>query len=612
MSDRTELLKSTLARDIQDHFGDEMAKTITSSITWWPDITLQQFEAWQLYRSIVKKYNDADMPSVSARDVALRKFLAVNTSCGEWCDRRVDDLDDHLVGSFKKHIERWYHLDGYGNTAVSNLLCLFEKGGVGPGASVASRGSDLYTKLFDGSLSSTSNELLQFWRRTAAVHPIWRNAERTRAKRYSDVVVRGNKLSFVNKNVHTARCISSEPVINMWFQKGLEAEFNARTKHRYGVDLKTQPEINKRLAKLGSELEIYATIDLESASDSIATAMLDAYLPKGMCDWLKLFRSPYCAVPGNGWVKLNMIATMGNAFCFPLQTLLFTCVVAAVYELRGIPMKRPENYEFDPRGKNFGVFGDDIICVTEAVPWVNRLLYLLGFRVNSDKTHVEGPFRESCGYDAFNGHPVRGVYIKTLRTAQDTFVAINTLNRWSSRSGILLKHTVGYLLGSVSTVSPLVPPDEDDTAGIHVPLTLARGVTRGVFGIWRYRKDSPIAAEFHFCGENYKHARLSENKLPPPLRTDRKLNLAGALMAFLGGYVDGWSGAVTVRSDRVRYQTKHCITPHWDYNPSVTQFPSLGKLGVACRPNRLLDANGFAAWSAAVQANLDGWPATRG
>ncbi len=601
MSDWTEQLKTTLNSDMEAHFGPEIAHNLSSSKTWWPDITLQQFEALQLTKSLVKKYNDEESPSVKATAVALQKFLTVNDTCGKWSENRVDDLDDYLIGTFKKHVDRWYHLDGHGNTAISNLFSLWEDGGVGPGASVLSRSFDLYTKLFDGPLSSTSKDLLEFWRRAALQHPRWANAELTRSNRYSDKVVRGNKLSFVNKNVDTARCISTEPLINMWFQKGLESQINARTLRRYGVDLATQPRINGNLARVGSETGIYATLDLESASDSISVRMLDAMFPKGFVNWLKLTRSPECLLPSNRRLKLEMIATMGNAFCFPLQTLIFSCVINTVYELRGIPLKRPENFEFDPRGKNFGVFGDDIIVVTEAVPMVVRLLTLLGFKVNSDKSHVEGPFRESCGMDAFLGHPVRGVYIKRLRTAQDTYVAINTLNRWSARSGVPLQHTVGALLDSITTEYPRVPPDEDDTAGIHVPLTYARGVKRGVFGIYSYRKDAAIPAQYTVSGSSPFDITISEKKLPPNLQKARRVNLAGLHMAFLGGYIDGWNGHVTVRNDVVRYQTKHCITPHWDYNPCV--LPNIP--GVKCRPNRLLDVGGFAVWSTATTRNLN-------
>lgn len=608
MSNWTDTLSSTLKRDLEDHFGVEAAHDLCSSEHLWPGMSLEQVRAYFQYKAIVKKYNDDPMPNKTACERAQAKFLRINDQCAGWTLNLTDALDDLLIGEFRQAVYQFFFLADQGNI-FGSLDALWHRGGAGPGASVDSRGYDFYTKLFDGPLSSTKESLLLSWKAAARKHPLWANAERTRSTRYTDRVVEGNKLSFVNKNVDVARCISTEPMVNMWYQKGAGDAIEDRLRKVFGVDLSNQPDINGELARIGSLDGSYATIDLESASDSIAIKMLEATCPREMVDWLKALRSPYCKVPRKGRVALNMIATMGNGFCFPLQTMLFCCVVRSVYRLLGLP-ERAGNLEFDPRGKNFGVFGDDIIVRTEAVRWVVRLLNLLGFKVNESKTFVEGPFRESCGQDWYLGHYVRAVYIKRLRTAQDIYVAINTLNRWSACSGIRLQWTMAELGKHISCAAPLVPPDEADTAGIQVPLTMVPVVRRGMYGIIKYRKDSPMPLQILVKGTSIYDVHVSEEKLPASQRVGRRVNLAGLLMTFLGGYLTGWTGGISIRQDAVRYQTKHCITPCWDYFPRRGVQTDIAWT-VSCRPNRLLETHvaDFADWSSAVTSNIR-WIAT--
>jgi hypothetical protein len=115
------------------------------------------------------------------------------------------------------------------------------------------------------------------------------------------------------------------------------------------------------------------------------------------------------------------------------------------------------------------VFGDDIIVPTDLYEETLQALSALGFIPNTDKSFGAGPFRESCGADWFNGKSVRGVYCKHLRSAQDRYSLINRLNRWSAMWKIPLLHTVQLLLPKEWKTS-VVPTDEDDTAGLKVPM----------------------------------------------------------------------------------------------------------------------------------------------
>lgn len=610
MKDISVKLKSALLKDLSAIFDGYQLESISAGKPLWPDATLTQVQCYALANSITKKYCDADRPSKEACKAALDKFLVVNSRCKDWVYAPESSRDLELFGEFKSSLyDFWYPPEDVNHGSVCDSLdAAMHAGRVGGGASVCNRAPDFYTKLFDGPLSSSRQCLLDFWKATMNRYPLWANAERTRATRYTDRIVRGNRLSFVPKNVSTARCIATEPTVNSWFQQGLRGLMEERLKKFSGINLSTQPQINGALARVGSIDGSYATIDLESASDSISIKMLDHLAPKGLVRWLKLFRSDEILLPGNRPLKLETIATMGNAFTFPLETVIFNCAVLAVYKLRGIKTHTVANTEFDPQGRNYGVFGDDIIVRTEAAAEVIHLLSLLGFVVNSSKTHVEGPFRESCGFDWYSGEPCRGVYIKRLVSAQDHYVAINTLNRWSAMTGVSLQFTVGFLLAGVISSYPRVPPDEDDTAGVHVPSDLAHGIKRGLHGSWKYRKDAPVVVGYAITGEDQYNVQI----VPVPQSEgalDRLVNRAGLLLSFIGGYMEGSRAGVDIQAfcgttnRSVTYCTKHAVTPMWDYYP--TQPDPLYKMDKAVhrRPLRSLYYD-FAAWSAAVTCNI--------
>jgi hypothetical protein len=588
----------------------------------WPDATVDQARAWSLVRNLVKKYNDGDEPIASACTAALAKFLSVNKRVTNFEVVSHSSLDDLLLGELRKELDRYWFLGGDGGSVCDNYVELVSYGSVGKGASVGSRHPDFYTKIFDGPLTATSQSLMDIWRQTTSLNPHWRNAEIVRQSRYGTRVVAGNQLSFVNKNVDIARCISKEPIINMWFQLGLGAKLNSRTKHLYGIDLEDQQPFNGQLAQLGSRFGRYVTIDLESASDSLGIKMMKSILPIQWFDLLMKLRSPVCRLP-KGSVELGMVGTMGNGFTFPLQTAVYACVVSCVYRILGIPQfvgdpdhpvrrvagvslkhgrtsKAPKS-QIVKSFRNFGVFGDDIIVVAEAYRYVERLLTLLGMVINESKTFVEGPFRESCGYDWFDGQPCRPVFIKKLRTAQDTYVAINTLNRWSAMTKQYLPNTVGYLRRSVLVTAPIVPCDEGDTAGIHVPSDLAHGIRRGVFGIWKYLKDAPVPCTLTFAGQG-STARVVREKSNVTEFSDRKMNHGAAHVCFLGGYIRGSGGkggakyTMMVRNRAVTYTTKHASTPCWDHFPKY-------QIMEETRPPHSKHCE-FADWSSAVRLNL--------
>jgi hypothetical protein len=206
-------------------------------------------------------------------------------------------------------------------------------------------------------------------------------------------IVTNNKISFVPKTARIFRSIAVEPLVNGYLQKGID-EYLRLLLRRVRIDLRDQTR-NQRMAREGSaddSEDSFVTIDLASASDSISTGLVRELLPP---DWFYLLDSTRSReFEYNGVVKkYHKFCSMGNGFCFPLQTLIF---VAACHASG-----------CGKAGTDFSVYGDDIIVRKRHAVGLLNLLKKIGFTINEDKTFLQGPFRESCGADWFGGVAVR-------------------------------------------------------------------------------------------------------------------------------------------------------------------------------------------------------------
>jgi len=277
-------------------------------------------------------------------------------------------------------------------------------------------------------------------------------------------LAKGSSLSTVPKNAETDRTIATEPLMNMALQlaAGLYIEGSLRC---IGIDISDQQEHNNELAKAGSIFGDLCTIDLKHASDLITPMLIQSIWPK---EWFALFmaiRSPciklHPLLKDDHSIDLHMMSTMGNGFTFPMMTLtILALVYAAVCESE--PPLRLTN-------KRYGVFGDDIICPSKHYYGVVNTLTEAGLIVNNDKSYFEGPFRESCGGDYYEGYNVTPFYVKSLDTDQEVYVAINQVQEWCGRTGIQLPHTIAFLMKLLRhTSAPFyVPYWEDAFAGIR-------------------------------------------------------------------------------------------------------------------------------------------------
>lgn len=226
--------------------------------------------------------------------------------------------------------------------------------------------------------------------------------------------VQNNIISFVPKTARTHRAIAVEPLLNGFVQKGIDTYMRSLLKRsHFRIDLSDQTK-NQRWAKWGS-LDVMkdplVTLDLSAASDSICCSLVKRLLPPEWFVLLNATRSPSYAL--NGVVRrYQKFCSMGNGFCFPLETLIFAAIAAASYRVLG---QHPQ----------LVCYGDDIIVRQNVALLVTEVLQGVGFKVNRDKSFYHGPFRESCGADWVRGRDVTPVYI---RKRPDTLAGMMALH----------------------------------------------------------------------------------------------------------------------------------------------------------------------------------------
>lgn len=206
-----------------------------------------------------------------------------------------------------------------------------------------------------------------------------------------------NKISLARKDADKDRTIASEPLMNQLVQMAFEDDLSERLK-KEGFDLSNQM-LNQEYAREGSlgGFNPRCTIDLRNASGSICRELPYDCLPRGWWVALNATRSPSWTYKGKA-TRYHGFVSMGNGFCFPLETLIFAAICNAAHE-------------YCHSKPDFVVYGDDIIVRQSEALVVLELLRRYGFAANPDKTFLFGPFRESCGADWHGGVDVRPVYL---------------------------------------------------------------------------------------------------------------------------------------------------------------------------------------------------------
>lgn len=232
---------------------------------------------------------------------------------------------------------------------------------------------------------------------------------------------RGSQLTFVPKTAKTDRPICIEPTLNGLYQKGIGSFIRDRLK-THGVDLNDQT-VNQRLASV-AHVESLSTIDFASASDTISYMLVLDLLPTQWVEALDVARCPSYLIEGE-YYDFHKFSSMGNAYTFELESLIFYALAYATCAESGLPIKT---------GTNLSVYGDDVIIPRAAVDLFSEVIEVAGFSINKEKSFISGPFFESCGEDFYLGVPVRPFFLKkSLTNVSEVFKLANNIQLFRSR-----------------------------------------------------------------------------------------------------------------------------------------------------------------------------------
>lgn len=340
---------------------------------------------------------------VNRRDVALRKFLSGEYRCGVF--NRIFEARHRGEYNFSPRVERILHRSACkideilgAPPELREVPLRFSPGGAT--TTIKKKDSDL-RNLIEGCVNASEDLLADLPRLAELLKEIPHIADLIR-----DGGALGDffqcstgVLNFVEKNAGTDRAVTNEPDLTKIVQNGYGDTMRVRLK-RGGIDL-SDSERQCELARIGSIDGKIATIDLSNASGLICQGLvLDQFSPA----WSDIFfwaRTSEIQISEIGRSRyLEAYAGMGNGLTFPIESVLFHALTWACCEEAGI------------RFPVCSVYGDDIICSVEAVPFLYEVFAAVGLQVNEDKSFIDGPFRESCGSDWFLGIDVRPVFLR--------------------------------------------------------------------------------------------------------------------------------------------------------------------------------------------------------
>lgn len=346
----------------------------------------------------------ADVPGSSPesrRNEAILGFWKAEKLCRVTNDRfdlhinngPYEDLNDMRVREYLERVKK----------VIADILGPLPReltGRHGPGATYGDKGerTTVPDKMCSRpTVTSAARVLLPFWEDTA-----WCRSLMEFAPNQSDpLVVRGNRFTTVPKDALKDRGICIESSINIFFQLAVGGEIRRRLR-KVGIDLDDGQAKHRRVACAASQTGDLCTIDLSSASDTVAKKLVEFLLPDHWYQLLTALRSPVTKLDGVN-CYLEKFSSMGNGYTFELETLIFLGIAVVATEASGVTPHI---------GKNVLVYGDDIIAPSASSRGLLAMLQYCGFVPNKDKTYVSGNFRESCGGDFFNGRSVRPHYLK--------------------------------------------------------------------------------------------------------------------------------------------------------------------------------------------------------
>jgi hypothetical protein len=386
-------------RDLVDNA--EWEKLLTATLN--PSEYADAYQLWKDRQALAFFQKNKGIPTTINREkAAFSKFVEaefqcfkMNASLQNKCHQGISER--YSGASLRFEVMRKI------DTILGDVPSLEElEPGFGPGSNVGlSRLTSIRRKL--STSPTVTTDTLNVLESLRGSHPHWTQLEKAE-------VVECGKLTFVPKSAVTDRSICVEPLFNTYIQKGYGRYIRSRLR-LFGCNLNTQAK-NQLLARIGSKTGAYATIDLSSASDTVSYELVKELLPYQWFEALCACRTPKVKY-GDLEIDLSKFSSMGNGYTFELESLIFFALVLVI---TGYKKRRHRSQLF-----TVAVYGDDIIVPTRFAAPVIEGLESFGFSVNTEKTFLEGPFRESCGSDYFDGVNVRPCYLKTKFSVKELF-----------------------------------------------------------------------------------------------------------------------------------------------------------------------------------------------
>ena len=228
---------------------------------------------------------------------------------------------------------------------------------------------------------------------------------------YSCLVERDHsRYSTVRKNNEIDRSIDMQPFINMLVQRAIGLGLRELINNEFDVELEKLQTVHGRMIMDKSK----ATIDLKNASDSNTWSLVEFLFPKKFVSLLRKATPTFTEGLDGHFYVTKKVSSMGNGFTFELMSLVLMVTAQ----------------EFDPQAS---VFGDDIVIdVAKANDFVIAL-QSAGWVVNVEKTFINSPFRESCGYNYHDDFGyLRSFDFEFPKSIGDCVVFFNKLGMLSS------------------------------------------------------------------------------------------------------------------------------------------------------------------------------------
>jgi hypothetical protein len=226
---------------------------------------------------------------------------------------------------------------------------------------------------------------------------------------YTWDTIRAVKVQAVPKSYKASRIIAMENTTRQGFARSI-----ANVLDRYlpdSVPIHDQ-ETNQNLAYFGSLTNQVATLDLSNASDCISKSLFFEILPKGLTDRIAPLLGTHTLIDGSMRVMQQM-STAGNALTFILESMIFDIICRASTKMYETWYGGPVLDKVFVNGKWYtlpSVYGDDQIVHVSVAELTIQVLEALGFIVNKAKSYTDGPYRESCGAEYYDGVDVSSFY----------------------------------------------------------------------------------------------------------------------------------------------------------------------------------------------------------